>query len=59
LLDPFRSAGEETARYQQMRADMLRNLKQADAAALDAAVARRGRGIEISHVVVEQEAAGR
>ena len=56
LLDPFRSAGEETARYQQMRADMLRNLKQADAAALDAAVARRGRGIEISHVVVEQEA---
>lgn len=55
LLDPYRSAGEETVRYQQLRADMLRNLQQADGAALDAAVARRGRGIDTSHVVVEQE----
>ena len=55
LLDPYRSAGDEAARYQQLRSDMLRNLQQADAAALDAAVARRGRGINTSQVVVEQE----
>jgi len=55
LLDPYRSAGDEAARYQKMRDDMLNNLRQADASALDAAVARRGRGIDTSHVVVEQE----
>jgi nucleotide-binding universal stress UspA family protein len=56
LLDPYRSAGEEAARYQKMRDDMLQNLRQADASALDAAVARRGRGVDTSHVLIEQEA---
>jgi len=56
LLDPYRSAGEEAARYQKMRDDMLQNLRQADASALDAAVARRGRGVDTTHILVEQEA---
>lgn len=56
LLDPYRSAGEETLRYQAMRADMLRGVKRAGEEALSEAVRRYGVTIDSSHLVVEQDA---
>lgn len=56
LLDPYRSAGEETLRYQAMRADLIRQLDAAGTEALVHAVSRFGSKIDTSHRVIEQEA---
>ncbi|WP_061958552.1 universal stress protein [Cupriavidus pauculus] len=56
LLDPYRSAGEETLRYQAMRADMLRGVRRAGEEALLDAIRRRGATVDSTHVVAEQDA---
>ncbi|WP_254776125.1 hypothetical protein [Ralstonia sp. 25mfcol4.1] len=56
MLDPYRSVGAETMRYQAMHADMLRGVEQAGTQALSDACARHGTPTDYSHVLAEQDA---
>lgn len=55
MLDPYRSVGAETMRYQTMRADMLRGVEKAGTQALSDACGRHGAPADYSHLLAEQD----